>query len=55
MRREEFNYTLLKERLTALKFVKPKDKEERKLIKGEIAYLENLLISEEFSEERNVL
>ena len=51
MKRDEFNYTLLKERLTALKFLENKGKKEI----GEIKYLEELLNAEEYSEERNVL
>lgn len=55
MKRHEFNCTLLKERLLGLIFLKPKTKEEKQKINGEINYIRNLLISEEFSEERNVL
>lgn len=55
MKRDEFNYTLLKERLSGLLFLKPRTKEDKKKINGEIEYIRNLLISEEFSEERNVL
>lgn len=55
MRREEFNRTLLKERLTALRFLKTTDKKEQKNIEGEIKYINNLLMSEEYSEERKEL
>lgn len=48
MKRDEFNYTLLRERLIVLKFFKSTKK---RVIK-EIEYIENLLVSEVFSEER---
>lgn len=51
VKQDEFNYTLLKERLQALKFLRAKDKK----VIGEINYIERLLTSEDFSEERNVL
>jgi len=47
LKRDEFNYTLLKERLTVLKFLKTT----KKKVIEEIKYIENLLVSEE----RNVL
>lgn len=48
MKRNEFNHTLLKERLTVLKFLKTNDKK----VVGEIKYIENLLMVEKTTEER---
>lgn len=50
MKNEEFNYTLLKERVVALRSLKEfSDKKEFARVDGEIKYIEGILQANEFS------
>jgi len=49
MNNNDFNTDLMKERLTALKYINTNDRQEKEQIKGEIRYIESILQAEEFS------
>lgn len=50
MKNEEFNNTLLRERLKALKSLRNQHKHSKKL-ENEIRYLENIIISKVYNED----
>jgi len=55
LKRDEFNYSLLKERLIAMKFLYKDEKSIPKQHLSEIVYIENLLMAEKITEERKKL